>query len=297
MSDRGQHDEPEKRRDRYQRAIAAGAGAGIGVIMAGPAGAIVGAALGPVLEPFAAKVWSEVGADGRRRGGEVLASACEALDCEPEILDAMIGTSDRTRLQAGIALSAAARTAYPPKVRVLGRALAAGLIATDDAKIDVQQLIMAALADIEAPQASLLELLACWQPGRTQDGFVAVPLTQSRYSSWGWDIGQRIWTTGQIGQARPPLRPVLSSLLRTLQRHGLAAQNDTTGDVFQADFAKARPGVQRAAGQARRHGKNAQPNPSFRNLASVAPVVSWSPTELGEQVIDALLEAGASFED
>jgi len=297
MSDRGQHDEPEKRRDRYQRAAAAGAGAGIGVIMAGPAGAIVGAALGPVLEPFAEKIWSEVSADGRRRGGEVLASACEALDCEPGSLDAMIGTSDQTRLQAGIALSAAARTAYAPKVRALGRALAAGLIATDDAKVDVQQLIMAALADIEAPQASMLELLVCRQPEYTPDGFIAVPHKLPRYLSGDWGIGQRVWSARLIAQGRPPLRPVLSSLLGTLQRHGLAVQNDTTGDAFRRTSQTLDQEWQRATTQARRRGKNAQPMPSFRNLSTVAPEVTWSPTELGEQVIDYLLEAGASFED
>jgi hypothetical protein len=40
-------EDPEKRRDRYQRAAAAGAGAAIGAVMAGPAGAIVGASAGP----------------------------------------------------------------------------------------------------------------------------------------------------------------------------------------------------------------------------------------------------------
>src|SRR5260370_29782649 len=122
MSSGEEGEEPDKRRGRYQQAAAAGAGAGVGAIMgSGPAGAMVGAALGPLLVPLAEKVWAEVTADGKRRAAEALALACEALDFEPEELEGLIGASDRTRLLAGIALSAATRTAWQDKVRTLGR--------------------------------------------------------------------------------------------------------------------------------------------------------------------------------
>ena len=51
-------------------------------------------------------------------------------------------------------------------MRTLGGSLAAGLLAEDNATIDTEQMIIAAIADIEAPQ------LACWiswwpgEPGR-----------------------------------------------------------------------------------------------------------------------------------
>jgi hypothetical protein len=91
-------------------------------------------------------------------------------------LEKQILSSDSRRLQAGIALSAASRTAWPPKVVALGRALATGLAATDDVRIDTEPLIMAALADIEFPQASLLELLVCHWPSTSKDGLVAEAL-------------------------------------------------------------------------------------------------------------------------
>jgi hypothetical protein len=149
----------EKRRERLQRGMAAGVGAALGVVLSGPAGAVVGAMLGPVLEPWAAKVWEELSADGRRRAGEALAAACEALECEPDELGKRIVASERTRLQVGIAISAATRTVWPAKVRVLGRALASGLLAEDEATVDTEMLVLAAMADIEALDLSLLELL------------------------------------------------------------------------------------------------------------------------------------------
>lgn len=144
MSGGDEDRDPEKRRDRHQRAAATGAGTAVGAIVAGPPGVILGAMLGPLLEPVVAKVWEEVSADGRRRAGETLAAARGVLDCEPEELDVMLRASDRTRLLAGIALSAATRTAWPAKVGTLGRSLASGLLAEDDSQIDTEQLIIAA---------------------------------------------------------------------------------------------------------------------------------------------------------
>ena len=64
----------------------------------------------------------------------------------------------------GFALEAATRTAWEDKVRTLGRSLASGLLADDNAKIDTEQMIIAAIADIEGPQLAMLELLVRWRP-------------------------------------------------------------------------------------------------------------------------------------
>ena len=52
----------------------------------------------------------------------------------------------------GFALSAATRTVWEDKVRTLGRSLASGLLAEDNAEIDTEQMIIAAITDIEGPQ-------------------------------------------------------------------------------------------------------------------------------------------------
>jgi hypothetical protein len=271
----------------YQRTAAAGTGAMLGLGIGGSAGVIAGASFGILLEPLAAKVWGELRGDAQRRQGDTLAAAQEAIGGDPAELERLIRSSDESRLQAGIALSAATRTTWPPKVRALGRALAAGLMATDDTRIDTEPLIMAALADIEFPQASLLELLVCHWPATTTDGLVAEPFTAPASASW--TAGQRIWLPGDIALVRPALRPVLPSLLGTLQRHGLAAQSDNPGDPF---------GRTGRTMQQRFLGDLALKQGSGANLGAVAgyaPAGSWLPTELGDEVLSALIEAGAEF--
>jgi len=266
----------------------------LGAIMAGPAGAIVGASLGPLLEPYAAKVWEELSADSMRRAGETLAAACEALGCEPEELDSMMRASDRTRLLAGTAISAAIRTVWPAKVRTLGRALASGLLADDDATIDIEQLILAAMADIEASQLSLLELLACRVPPQAVGD---EPIEHPRQTEHGWFLPRHGWTEAQISRYRSHLGPVVPSLLGTLQRHGLVAQGDNTAVALHqaleevqhksAQQYKPRAGLPSSAPPVA-----SVPEARVRRLT---PPPSWSATDLGEQVLGRYREAGAEL--
>jgi hypothetical protein len=296
-------EEPSKRRNRYQQAAASAAGAGVGAIIGGPVGAVVGAALGPLLGPLAEKVWAEVSADGERRGGEALAAACEALDRGPEELEGLVGASDKTRLLAGIALSAATRTAWQAKVRTLGRSLASGLLAADEAKIDIEQLIIAAIADIEAPHLSLLELLVCREPVITSGALVAgrhqVPDLPGLPAQEGWRAGRRIWIAEHIGTARQSLRPILPSLLGTLQRHGLAVQNDNTARAIQRYADTLRKDAEQRLPRPNRSNAGRSPIPRVlpSTIKSMTPAPSWSPTELGEQVLGRFREASADVPD
>jgi phage baseplate assembly protein gpV len=45
----------------------------------------------------------------------------------------------------------------------------------------------------------------------------------------GWHLRNRVWSASQIDEVRPPLAPIKPSLFGTLQRHGLAVQNENTG--------------------------------------------------------------------
>jgi hypothetical protein len=159
-------------------------------------------------------------------------------------------------------------------------------MATDGARIDTEPLIMAALADIEFPQASLLELLVCHWPMTDKDELVADAYTAPSGASW--EAGQRIWPPGDIAHARPMLLPVLPSLLGTLQRHGLVAQSDSPGDPFGRT---GRTMQQRFLSDlASKQGSGA-----LGAVAGYAPAGSWLPTELGQEVLNTLLEAGAEF--
>ena len=159
----------------------------------------------------------------------------------------------------GFALNAATRTAWKDKVRTLGRSLASGLLADDNAKIDTEQMIIAAIADIEGPQLALLELLVCWQnhPRDTGEPLISTPLdpsSESHIRDGRWRVADRKWSVRYIDHARPSLAPIVPSLIGTLQRHGLTVRND--------------------------------------------PVTYWwEPTELGEQVFLRFRDAGTDLPD
>jgi len=295
--------EAEERRKRRQRATAAFSGALLGAIVAGPLGVAIGAGLGVILEPLVEGVWAELADAVKRRHLKTLESAVEA-GIPPEDLGERINASERTQLLTGLALYAAGRTAWEDKLRTLGRSLASGLLAQDDAKIDVEQLIIAAIADIEAPQLAMLELLVRWAPGRLAggppiEGPLDVPdYSRNRSDDGSWQVRDRKWSSRLIAFARPNLAPVAPSLLGTLQRHGLVVQNDNTAEAIERyarafeDRFGAQIGQQGRAGATRLSGPPRVPNP-----AGLVPEPTWSPTELGEQVYLRFRDAGTALDN
>ena len=89
----------------------------------------------------------------------------------------------------------------------------------------------------------------------------------------GWMAGRRSWTARATIQHRPQLRPVLSSVVGTLVRHGLAEQTDRTPEAMQQLVTDL----------------GMQVTPGARRIER-----SWTPTELGERVLGYYLEAGAN---
>ena len=159
-----------------------------------------------------------------------------------------INASGRTQLLTGFALNAATRTTWQGRLRTLGRSLASGLPAEDDSQIDTEQMIIAAVTDIEGPQLALLELLVRWAPGRHAggppiEGPLDVPAySHSRGYDGSWQVQDRKWNVRQIAFARPSLAPITPSLIGTPQRHGLVVQNDNTSEAierYQSELEKA----------------------------------------------------------
>ena len=148
------------------------AGAGIRL---GPEAALALGAASPVFESLAERAWEELRPNARQRAARVLGTAAEEIGCDDERLGELIGSSETSRLQIGLAMDAAQRTAWPPKVYALGRVLAAGLIASDEAEVDVQDQALAAMADLERLHIILLELLVKYEPDWTGERYVAVP--------------------------------------------------------------------------------------------------------------------------
>ncbi len=207
-----------------QRSLAGGATAAGGAAAAGSsqlatiAYLAAGAAL-PYAEVVAHRVVAEFRGDARDRVEDMLAAADWDLgSVGPDRLADLAGKSTRTRLLTTMAADAAARTAWPPKVIALGRVLAAGLIAADEAEISVEDLSLTAMAEMERLHVSLLELLVRWQPTGTEmeAPYVARRLRDHRY-----------WGEPDIIALRPGIQLVLGILMGTLARHGLAVRNMT----------------------------------------------------------------------
>jgi hypothetical protein len=285
-------DEPGKPLSTLQRAIVDAAVAGAGLRLGGDPGVMASTFAMPFAEEIVSRAVSEFRTDAEQRVTQMLGSAAEELGCEePDQLGDMISKSERTRLLAITAMDGAIETAWPPRVVAIGRALAAGLIATDDAMVDVEQMALGAMADMEALHVSLLELLACWVPGnparrgekmRKYEGPPAHPAQVPN-----WEPGTRRWNTLQMYAARPQLRPVLTSLIGTLERHGLVVENDNTIQALENFSEASAEGAERTL----RGGEGRPTTPvmptgfSRFDLMRIAATPTWSPTELGERVL------------
>jgi hypothetical protein len=293
----------DKRRERNQRATAAAAGAVLGGILAGPLGVAVGAGLGPILEPLVSGVWAELSAGARHRQTDVLFWAIQN-GVPVDEMEERINASERTQLLAAFALSGAARTAWEEKLRTLGSSLASGLLAEDTATIDTEQMIIAAINDIEGPQLAMLELIVAWRPGRnTAEPLISGPLNLPEDSHWRpyddlWDIAWRAWSREQIAHARPNLAPLAPSLLGTLQRHGLVVQNQNTDETIERLQTKLESALAELYAHSR-DGGGYRPTgaPRLGTARDVTQEPTWSPTELGEQVYLKFLKAGTNVPD
>ncbi len=255
-----------------------------------------------MLEPLVRGVWAELSEDARQRQTDVLFWAIHA-GIPVEEMEERINASERTQLLTGFALSAATRTTWEDKVRTLGRSLASGLLADDNAKIDAEQMIIAAITDIEGPQLALLEFLVCWESGRYADsapidGPLDIPEYSHGWSDGRWRADRRAWTIRGIAYARPNLAPITPSLLGTLQRHGLIVQSDNTSEAIE----RYQGALEKAIGQQyARDGRGGAFRPSgvpkVNRAGDLAPDPTWSPTELGEQVFLRFRDAGAELPD
>lgn len=256
-----------------------------------------------MLEPLVEGIWAELSASARQRQTDVLFWAIRTGIPVDELED-RINASDRTQLLTAFALNAATRTAWEDKLRTLGRSLASGLLADDNAKLDTEQMIIAAITDIEGPQLAMLELLVSWEPrhqagGPPIEGPLDVPAySHSRSHDGSWRVNGREWNIRYIAFARPNLAPLAPSLLGTLQRHGLVVLNDKTGEAIEK-YAQAFE--KKLGDQYRREGRAGAFRPSsvprVANPAKLAPEPTWSPSELGEQVFLRFRDAGAELPD
>jgi hypothetical protein len=217
----------------------------------------------------------------------VLGVAAEATGKDQGEFADMIGQSDHTVLLTARAMAGAAGTAWPDKVYALGRALADGLMAEPD-DVNVADLVIPAMTDMERPHLNLLDLLIHWEPEQTgPEEWRATPYTKPARPT---PRGRLPWTLPRIVSVRPALEPVLSSLIGTLERHGLAVQNDNVAEAIENYSRANEEDIKRRTrrGGAGQPNVPAAPRPLSRLhiLGGIVPEESWSPTPLGERVLD-----------
>lgn len=281
------------------KAWATGTGAALGLPL-GPAGLVGGAIVGALLEPVALKLLQYLSTDAKHRSGEALSAACEASGLSAEDTLSRMFSTEKFRLLTGTAIIAAAHTAWEDKVRTLGRSLGSGLLASDDAEVDTEQMIISAISDMEAPHVALLDLFVAHRPsiysGERDTVRLDIPeYSHSRTFNGEWSVHERKWENRIILHYRPRLAPVFSSLVGTLQRHGLVLFEDNSDrEIKQLEQAVEQEAVRR---DQERRGGGTPPRRSSRAF-KVNPVPgTWEPTELGEQVWLRFHQAGSNIPD
>jgi hypothetical protein len=142
--------------------------------------------------------------DRRVRRHARLEALAESAEAEAgETFDVLLERARQDDTRSDLAeevLQQAFDTAVEWKMRALGRALAQGLLADDEAEIDEVRLMLAAMKDLEAPHVRVLQRL--YSEGDRYNGIVDY----------------------QLASMFPNGLRVLYALLKTLERHGLAGQ-------------------------------------------------------------------------
>jgi hypothetical protein len=180
-------------------------GALVGLALGGPGGAIVGAAVEPVLQ----QIVLETLARRHQRAGRAIAAAAAGAGMTPEeLLDRILG-DERLLDLAAAAVAAASETMIEAKIRALGRALASGALATDDTVVDEQRFLVDTLADLEAPHVRVLNQLSI-----EHEGYGSPVGPDGRSRAYGWLLED-------LSAGLPGLVPVLQSVLNVLAGRGL----------------------------------------------------------------------------
>jgi hypothetical protein len=145
----------------------------------------------------------------------------------------------------------------------------------------------------------MLDLLVKWVPLRSPSGAEVTALDIPAYSlEYGsWRVGDRTWSRDQITYIRPRLAPIVPTLLGTLQRHGLVIQNDNATEAVERlarELARDTARFEREGGSRAFHPSGP---PHVSNAGRLVPVLTWSPTELGEQVFLRFWGVGTALDD
>jgi hypothetical protein len=193
-------------------------GALAGLAIAGPGGAVLGAAVGSVVQHVVDTAlfrrWE--------RAGQAIEVAASEANLSPDALLRRLLEDERLLDLAATVVAAASETALKAKIRALGKALASGALATDDATIDEHRFLVATLADLEAPHVRVLE--------QVTEPFPTYEVKTSRDDPNPRTLQVQGWGLDDLGKAQPGLGGVVAPILSVLAGRGLI-ENAATGTL------------------------------------------------------------------
>lgn len=152
---------------------------GAGLIIGGPLGALVGAAIKPTLELVALRERRGLGNIER-----IVETVTESTGLSPDELAAWARDTDGRLMLTTNVIQTAYNTLYEAKVAALARVLIENL--RDEAQLDIGEVTVAALADLEARHVRVLHAIDREDLPRRPDGLEHVPgvATQSQLEEY-----------------------------------------------------------------------------------------------------------------
>lgn len=194
--------------------------AAVGATVAGPGGAIAAVALEPLMLGLLQRSWDELGELRRKSAGLMVGEAATKAGVTPEELIERAWRNDETTQLFADAFYQAAQTFNMKKVRALARALANGL-ADDDARPDHEQLIVAAVADMDEAHIKVLARLPAFRRNRS----VSTIGVKNR------TVATRGMRVDAIAEVANLSLSAAQHVAATLVRIGAAATDDSAADI------------------------------------------------------------------
>lgn len=185
-----------------------------GMVIAGPPGALVAGTAAAAVQ----HITKEAMARRFQRATEAVeVAAAEAGLTAEELLDRIRSDGHLLELAASV-IAAAAETTLQAKIQTLGKALARGTLATDDAEIDQERYMVGTFAVLEAPHVRVLH-----QANQRYESYRTERTSDGRHQAYGW-------TLEALRKHLPGMVPVLGPVLATLSSHDLIV-NTATGTL------------------------------------------------------------------
>lgn len=191
---------------------ASAVGATAGLLMAGPVGAVAGAASGPALEALINFLGLRFESARRKATRVVTDAAAQSGVSEDQLIEMAEQSSQKTEL-AVEAINAATRATTEQKLRALGSSLARG-VQGDDNTAAQERITVAALTDLEPLHVAVMKCLLSQPPMFKSEKEWQEAMSNHPSGAYGW-------LSSEVSDRLPEATPIIDAVFASLNRHGL----------------------------------------------------------------------------